>query len=368
MDPIPEKLNSIYQQANSALASTTHFLFKVANQPDSTFKVIHWQGTEAISNSYRYTLSLSADDVLDAAKFLGQTATLSIDRDGELRPIHGYVSEMHYIGPLVSDHAEEYQLVIESPLAKLNLTRQSRVFLNLDLKSLIEQILLSAGFTADSFKLDLKTTYPVREYIAQYNETDFNFFSRQLEHAGIFYNFVQQDKQALLVIQDDSAQLPAMAGTAALIYLPASGQVQGEETVQLLEMELRYLPESVKRKDHNYRTPESTLLSQASTTSKIPAVGTDYIYGERAVTLEEAEQLARRRQQMYDCQRETYAAETNCRGILAGTTFSISGHPQDRYNGDYLVVSVLHQGNQSNAFAFGGAQSLAATGQTYHNE
>ncbi|MDO8988593.1 MAG: type VI secretion system tip protein VgrG [Sideroxyarcus sp.] len=76
----------------------------------------------------------------------------------------------------------------------------------------------------------------------------------------------------------------------------------------------------------------------------------------------------RRRQQMYDCQRETYAAETNCRGILAGTTFSISGHPQDRYNGDYLVVSVLHQGNQSNAFAFGGAQSLAATGQTYHNE
>ncbi|MDO8988591.1 MAG: phage baseplate assembly protein V, partial [Sideroxyarcus sp.] len=42
--------------------------------------------------------------------------------------------------------------------------------------------------------------------------------------------------------------------------------------------------------------------------------------------------------------------------------------PQDRYNGDYLVVSVLHQGNQSNAFAFGGAQSLAATGQTYHNE
>ena len=75
------------------------------------------------------------------------------------------------------------------------------------------------------------------------------------------------------------------ASNSTRIHLPASGQV--------------------KRKDHNYRTPETTLLSQASTTSKIPAKSTDYVYGERAVTLEEAEQLARRRQQMYDCQRET---------------------------------------------------------------
>ncbi len=368
MESISAVLNDIYQQAGSALASSTHFQFEVSDQPKSTFKVIHWQGNEAISSSYRYTLSLAASGAVDKSKILGKDATLSIDRDGDMRLIHGYVSEIHHIGELVSDHAEEYQLVIESPLAKLNLTRQSRVFLNLDLKSVIEQVLLTAGFTADSFKIDLQTTYPVREYIAQYNETDSNFFSRLLEHAGVFYSFVQQEKQVLLVIQDDSALLPAMTGTAALIYKPASGQVDGEETVQLLQKEMRYLPESVKRKDHNYRTPETTLLSQASTSSKIPAIGTDYVYGERAVTLEEAEQLARRRQQMYDCQREIYIAETNCRGMTAGTTFAVSGHPQDDNNGDFLVLSILHQGDQSNAFAFGGGHARAATGKTYHNE
>jgi type VI secretion system secreted protein VgrG len=131
---------------------------------------------------------------------------------------------------------------------------------------------------------------------------------------------------------------------------------------------MRYLPESVKRKDHNYRTPETTLISQASTTSKIPAKGTDYVYGERAVTLEEGEQLARRRQEMYDCQRENFIAETNCRGLTAGTTLTFSGHPQDGYDGDYLVVSVLHQGDQSNAFAFGGGKTQSATPKTYHNE
>ena len=350
------------------MAQSTHFLFEVADQPNGTFKVIHWQGNEGISSSYRYTLSLSASGVVDETKILGKDATLSLDWDGEMRPIHGYVSEISHLGALVSDHAEEYQVVIESPLAKLNLTRQNRVFLNLDVKGVLEQVLLSAGFAADSFKFDLKSTYPVREYIAQYNETDFNFFSRLLEHAGLFYNFVQQDKQALLVIQDDSSVLPQMAGSGSLAYKQVTGQVEDAEAVQVLQQAQYYLTKSVKRKDHNYRTPETALISEATTNSKIPASGTDYVYGERAVTLEEGEQLARRRQEVIDWQRGVFVAETNCRGITAGTTVSISGHPQDDNNGDFLVLSALHQGDQSQAFAFGGAQLVAATAKTYRNE
>jgi type VI secretion system secreted protein VgrG len=367
MEPIPTPKN-IPQQAGAPLASSTHFLFEVTDHPKDTFKVINWQGDEAISTSYLYTLSLATDDLLDVNQYTGKAATLSIDRDGEMRLIHGCVSGIRPVGKLVADNAWEYEVIFASPLYKLNLTRQSRIFLNLDLKSLIEQVLLTGGFTSDTFKIDLKTTYPVREYIAQYNETDFNFFQRLLEHAGVFYSFVQQENQALLVIQDDSAVLPAMTGTAALTYKPASDQIDEEETVHLLQRQMFYLPESVKRKDHNYRTPETTLTSVARTSSKIPVKGTDYVYGERAVTMEEGEQLARRRQEMYDCQRENFIMETNCRGLTAGTTLSFSGHPQDGYDGDYLVVSVLHQGDQSNAFAFGGGKTKSATGKTYTNE
>ena len=350
------------------MAQNTHFLFEVADQPKGAFKVIHWQGNEGISSSYRYTLSLSASGGVEEAKVLGKDATLSIDWDGEIRPIHGYVSEISHLGALVSDNAEEYQVVIESPLSKLNLTRQNRVFLNLDIKGVLEQVLLSAGLTADSFKFDLKSTYPVREYVAQYNETDFNFFQRLLEHAGLFYNFVQQEKQALLVIQDDSSVLPKMAGGGALSYKLTTGQVEEAEAVQVLQQGHFYLTKNVKRKDHNYRTPETTLLCEASTCSKTPAAGTDYAYGERAVTLEEGEQLARRRQEVLDWQRGVFVAETNCRGITAGTTLTIGEHPQDDNNGDFLVLSVLHQGDQSQAFAFGGSQSAAATAKTYRNE
>ena len=364
-------IQSIYQKAESAIAglmSKTHFLFTVVDQAKDTFKVIHWQGNEAISSSYRYTLSLAANRSVDESKILGKAATLSIDWDGEMRVIHGYVSNITHIGPLVSDNAEEYQVVIESSLARLELNRQNRVFLNLDVKAVLEQVLLSAGFAANSFRFDLKSTYPVREYTVQYNETDFNFFTRLLEHAGLFYNFVQQEEQALLVIQDDAAAFPRMAGTGSLTYMPATGQVEGEESVQVLQKGHFYLTQGVKRKDHNYRTPETTLLNSTTTRSPIPSTGTDYVYGERVVTLEEGEQLVRRRQEVLDWQRAVYVAETNCRGITAGTTLSIGGHPQNDSNGDFLVVSVLHQGDQSQAFAFGGSSSVAATAKTYRNE
>jgi len=83
------------------MAQSSHFQFEVADQAKGTFKVIHWQGNEGISSNYRYTLSLSASGGVDEAKILGKDATLSIDWDGEVRPIHGYVSEISHLGALV---------------------------------------------------------------------------------------------------------------------------------------------------------------------------------------------------------------------------------------------------------------------------
>ena len=362
-----------------SVASSTHFLFEVADHPKNTFKVIHWQGGEVISGNYRYTLSLSASGAVDDSIILGQSATLSICRDGDMRMIHGCVSEITYLGARDTDHAEEYQVVIESPLYKLNLTRHSRVFLNLDLKGVIEQILLSAGFAVDSFKFDLKTTYPVREYIAQYNETDFDFFQRLLVHAGVFFSFVQQEKQAVLVIRDDSTGLTPLTGSVALIYMPASGQVEGEETVHLMQIAEHYFPPHEKRPDHSSRNSANTFIIQDPTPGKLTCADNNDDDYWSATMRTEAGYLVRRRQQAIDCQRTLYKAETNCRGIAAGSTLTVSGYPCKDSNGDFLVVAVLQQGGQAQGFVFAGsfitASRIAAPPaksrqkiKPYHNE
>jgi type VI secretion system secreted protein VgrG len=375
---ISATLNTIYQQAGS-VASSTHFLFEVADQPKDTFKVIHWQGSEAISGNYRYTLSLSASGAVDETTILGKNATLCIGRDGDMRPIHGHVSEICHLGALATDHAEEYQVVIESPLAKLHLIRHSRVFLNLDLKGVIEQILLTAGFTADSFSIVLKTAYPVREYIAQYNETDFDFFQRLLVHAGVFYSFVQQEEQALLVIRDDSTGLTPLAGSVALIYMPASGQIEGEETVHLMQKAEHYFPPHEKRPDHSTRNSANTFIIQDPTPGKLTCADNNDDDYWSATMRTEAGYLVLRRQQAIDCQRTLYKAETNCRGIAAGSTLTVSGNPYKDSNGDFLVVAVLQQSGQAQTFVFAGSFITASCiapppakdrqkSKPYHNE
>ena len=351
MPDIKNTLKTLYQQAEEAVDRQkfhTQFQFEVAGQAIDTFRVMHWHGTDKISSLYRYTLSLAASDYIDGADVLGKSATLRFGREGQMCVIHGQVREVSHHGQFLSDYAEEYQIVIESPLVKLHRTRQSRIFLNLDLKSVIEQILLTAGFAASSFRINLKNRYPVREYTAQYNESDFNFFTRLLDDAGIFYRFVQQEDQALLVIQDDSTATSNKTSSFALTYLPFTGLLEDEETVQRLQSWQHYLPKNVKRRDINYCFPRYTLLQQARSTGP----GNDSIYTSRAAMLEEAEQQTHREQQALDCQRSGYSAETNCRGIAAGSTLTLSGLPNKLYDGEFLVVSVLQQGGQAPGFMF----------------
>ncbi|MEJ2693811.1 MAG: contractile injection system protein, VgrG/Pvc8 family, partial [Candidatus Thiodiazotropha sp.] len=52
-----------------------------------------------------------------------------------------------------------------------------------------------------------------------------------------------------------------------------------------------------------------------------------------------------------DWQRQAYQAETDCCTLAPGQTFTLTEHPDEAFNGDYLVVSVSHQGNLSNSGA-----------------
>ena len=324
MDKILDALSSLYRKAAAEVAdlrSSGHFLFMVDDQPKDLFKVVHWQGNEGISTSYRYTLSLAVSgELVDVEKVLGKHTILSIDRDGEKRLIHGYVSEITHLGTflntIASSQVEEYEVVIESPLAKLMLHRQSRVFPNQNIKSVLHTILLDSGFTASSFHIELANTYPVHDYIVQHDETDFNFFTRLIEYAGLLYHFQQQDSQAFLVIQDDATAFPKMAGLAGINYQPRNQQVECSEAVLALQ----------------------------------------------------SPQPVRNRHETSNWQQHIYVAETHSRGMTAGTTFTMSGHPEAENNGDFLVVSVRHQGDQAPAFSFGGTCENAASVQTYRNE
>ncbi len=346
--------------------NSTHYSLEIKDLA-AAVSVIKFEGSEAISESYEYELSLAIKDVVDPATLINQKAILEIDWDGEPRKIHGLISEATHLGPLVGDDSEEYSIVFTSPLYSLDINRQCRVFLNRDAKAIIEQVLKDGGINSSEYKFELTGNYPIREMVIQYNETDFNFISRLMEREGIYYHYAHETENVVLVIRDDSNGAPKLAGNDSLTYKPGTGNVQGEESISKLQRSSRYLTAGVKLKDYNYRTPESPLLAEASSQSGTASHGLDYRYGENYKNQEDGDQVVRRRQEAMDWQRDLVLAETDCRGLIPGYVLSVV-NPEGDVEGDFLILSVTHQGDQSSAFAFGGGRSGKITPKTYSNQ
>ena len=341
-------LTSIFTPVNRS-----QFAFRANGAPDDTFSVKEFVGREhALSEDYRFTLTLQADGVLLPAQLVGQRGVLEVVWGTETVFVHGVLSEFHYAGATPVGH--EYRAVLASPLFPLTLGRHNRVFLNKTVVQITEEVLREAGLAAGDFQFRTSQQYPVREYCVQYDESDYDFIRRLLAHYGLFFRFEPGPEKALLVFHDGVDNLPGLFDAGQLLYQEQSGTHRGLETIFAFRPRARMLTEQVQLKDYNYRTPEIALGAQGARQATVTGLGSENRYGDHFKDMTEGQTLSRVRQQALDWQRETFVAESDCRGIAPGLRLTMIGHPEGRYNGEYLVVEVEHQGDQGAAFALGG--------------
>lgn len=341
-------LTNFFTQANRS-----QFAFRANGVPDDTFSVKEFVGSEhALSEDYRFTISLQAEGVLSPAQLVGQRGVLEVVWGTETVFVHGVLSDFHYAGATPGGH--EYRAMLASPLFPLTLGNHNRVFLNKTVVQIAEEVLLEAGWEAGDFQFRIGQQYPVREYCVQYDESDYDFIRRLLAHYGLFFRFEPGPEKALLVFYDGVENLPGLFDAGQLLYQEQSGTNRGLETIFAFRPRARMLTEQVQLKDYNYRTPEIALGAQATRQAPVTGLGGESRYGDHFKDLTEGQTLSRIRQQALDWQRETFVAESDCRGIAPGLRLTMIGHPEARYNGEYLVIEVEHQGDQGAALALGG--------------
>lgn len=70
------------------------------------------------------------------------------------------------------------------------------------------------------FESALTGNYPVREYVVQYQESDFAFVSRLMEEVGIYYFFKHTADSHTLVLVDDQVTHDPMPGYAEVPFYP----------------------------------------------------------------------------------------------------------------------------------------------------
>lgn len=113
--------------------------------------------------------------------------------------VHGVVTNFRRLNG--SRDQVKYAIIIEPFLALLDKQfRTHRFFVNQSVPDVVAQILDEHGIKDWEYEFALKQSYPKREQINQYHESDLAFIQRQLSEVGIFYFFtLQADTQTEVV-------------------------------------------------------------------------------------------------------------------------------------------------------------------------
>ncbi|WKE64486.1 type VI secretion system tip protein TssI/VgrG [Gallaecimonas kandeliae] len=270
---------------------------------------------------------------LDAALASHLTATLH--HDDASRPLDALLAEVRQLpADATADH---YQVVLRPWLWWLNLASNNRIFQNQSTADIVTGIFKDHGF--EDIQLQLSGSYDPREYCVQYGETDLAFVSRLLEEEGIFWFFTHEDGKHSLVLADSNDACPAIPNGPALSYL---GQDLGKRElhgIRSAQLCLQVVAGSYSAADYEFTAPSTSLYAQAQADSSALSF---YEHPGGYNTKDKGDSLAKQRIDGLRSQQQRLVGESDCRWLVPGHYFSLTGHDDDSLNIDWLVTSVSH--------------------------
>ncbi|EPL7510798.1 phage late control D family protein [Klebsiella aerogenes] len=164
-------------------------------------------GEETLSKPYRYTIRFtSADDNIPAGAVLNQIARFYLRAPNPnarwqneaawvpVRQINGVITQFTRLKSS-SDEAL-YECVLEHELALLDKNYRSAVYTDVTVPEVVTQLMKNSGYFK-GYNIDfdkLSYTYPRREMIIQWKETDLQFIRRLLAEIGIWFRFENHHK------------------------------------------------------------------------------------------------------------------------------------------------------------------------------
>ncbi|WP_437640984.1 type VI secretion system tip protein TssI/VgrG [Sorangium sp. So ce854] len=299
-------------------------------------------GREVISQLFEFQLHIvcKSPEGLDEEALLAEPAALVFLRgDREERRLFGEIAVVR--DALLTEAAHmAYTLTFVPRAFRMTLTETSEIFMDLSVPEILKKKLERAGLCeGDDFELRLVGSYPPREYVVQYRETDLQFASRLAEHLGISFFFEHRDGRDVIVFADANSGFPPIPGGGRAHFYP-----RGEHAgVHRLEGTTRKVPGRYVVKDYNYRTPHVPLMAAAAVSDA--AGGGIVEYGAHFKTPDEGERIAAIRAEELRAGRKVFEGASDVQALGAGARFTLEGHP--RGDIELLLVEVRHRLQQA---------------------
>lgn len=264
----------------------------------SPLDVEEFSGSESMSRMYSYDIIFtSTNKHLDASQLLRKPASLTmggglLEALAEQKKVHGVITDFRRL----SGSADQtlYYITLKPCLSLLDKQHRShRFFVNKSVPEVVEQVLQEHGLHGWEYEFNLKQSYPKREQINQYQESDLAFIQRLLAEVGIFYFFTLQEDAQTEVVKFGDKQSALMFDKTLPVNSPSGMSDSGAESVWGLNVAHNVVEANVTTKDYNHRDAQSVLQSAPADMTRGDGEGVTYgeVYHYRLRHLERGDKI-----------------------------------------------------------------------------
>lgn len=298
-------------------------------------RVVEFRQEERLGRPPTLVIEFRLTSYVPLDNLLGHAARLEYGFAGEPMSVFtGIVQDAAVVGTsLTADSAHQYVLEVVPKIALLSRDVDCRIFQELDVKEIVDQVLTDRGITDTEWRLT--GSYPKRTYCVQYNESCLDFIHRLLEEEGIYYFVEPGDEGEKVIFADDSPSAAPLEGGAALPVRPKTEMGVEEDALRLPTDVERVRSGAFTLSDYNFENPSLDLFctAEADAHPELEIYDHPGDYEEPS----EGKRLAQVRLEAEQAWRSTLHVQGQCPRLHAGRIVEIVDAGD--LDGEYFVVA-----------------------------
>jgi type VI secretion system secreted protein VgrG len=302
-------------------------------------------GTDRVSELFRFEIVVSHEAIegpLALEDLVG--AKIALTLTGAWLPEGGQVFH-GAVGAIDLDDEDArdlyYRVVMVPRVYQLTQAAHCRIFQDQTVVDIAEKVLTGHGLSkGPDFAFRGNSPPPVREFVVQYQETDWDFLQRLLEDEGIFYYFDHTDDGDLLIMGNEAANHKPITGKDTLPARMRGQALPDEEYVAHVATRRALRPAKVGLRDWHFPRAPAPVEAECGDAEKL--VVEEYPGGFLGDT-GAGRKRAKHRLDALRGEASVTEGQSCCPRLVAGQTFSVSGHVRDLMNVELVLVEVEHR-------------------------
>lgn len=366
-----EQLSDSLTSLSGHLSHNNYSLSVDGSEALSSISVVSIKGHERLNEPWQYQIDFTSEDKqISIASMLSQAASLtfhpnqsplqvtqisSFDHVAKTRKLYGIITEFSLVS--ISEDEARYRVKLEPRMALLANHHQSAIFQNKSVIDVVDEVLRNHNFIGIDFRFELKETYPVREFITQWQESDLNFIQRLLADVGLYFYFETHPEHHCDVIVISDYEKGYADGGKVTIKQPSGLNDRLRYSVWDLQFSSKTKPSQVSVNDYNYRMSDSNLYSSDNSQPKDMTMrGEDYRYEEHhktqgdIQTVESGNWYARIRHQHYVSEQFILTGQCNAYELIPGQLVIIEGCPIAEIKDGVVIVATECYGDRTESY------------------